>query len=112
MENITKEKILGELAAIGFARLPDFISLQDGVMTVKDFADLTPEQGAAVASLEKGTGGLKLKFYDKLKALELLGKSMGIFDGGVSQQEDSGLLQAILDATRDAPGGNSAASRR
>ena len=106
MENITKEKILGELAAIGFARLPDYISLEDGVMTVKDFHLLTGAQGAAVASVEKGTGGLKLKFYDKLKALELLGKSMGIFDGGVQQQEDNGLLEAILAASLDAPAGN------
>ena len=100
MENITKEKILGELAAIGFARLPDYISVTDGTFTVADFSALTPEQGAAVASVEKGSGGLKLKFYDKLKALELLGKAMGVFDGGVSQQEDSGLLDAILAAVK------------
>ena len=100
MEQITKDKILGELAAIGFARLPDYISLEAGEMTVKDFAALTGEQGAAVASLEKGSGGLKLKFYDKLKALELLGKSMGIFESGGQTQEDNGLLEAILQATR------------
>ena len=100
MEQVTKETILGELAAIGFARLPDYISLENGEMTVKDFADLTAEQGAAVASLEKGAGGLKLKFYDKLKALELLGKSMGIFEGSGQSQEDNGLLEAILQATK------------
>ena len=99
MDTITKEKILGELAAIGFARLPDFIAVNGGEMTVKDFHALTEEQGAAVASVEKGTGGLKLKFYDKLKALELLGKATGVFDG-TAAKEDNGLLEAILNSLK------------
>ena len=100
MENITGENVLRELAAIGFARLPNYIAVKDGGLSVKDLDTLTPEQAAAVASVEKGPGGLKVKFYDKLKALELLGKCMGIFDGVGQESEDSGLLQAILDATK------------
>ena len=101
MEQITQQKVLRELAAIGFARLPQFISIRDGEAEIKDFSSLPEELTAAVASVEKGTGGLKVKFYDKLKALELLGKALGVFDGGAVQQQDNGLLQAILEATKD-----------
>ena len=58
------------------------------------------EQACAIASVEKGSGGLKVKFYDKLKALELLGKAVGLFEGGAQAPEDNGLLEAILTATR------------
>ena len=55
---------------------------------------------AAVASIEKTTGGMKLKFCDKLKALELMGKVLGLFDGtGGEQVEENNLIDAILSAT-------------
>ena len=101
MERITTESILRELADIGFAKLPQYISVQDGELTVRNLDQLPPSLHGAVASVEKGTGGLKIKLYDKLKALELLGKALGVFDGSSAAEEDNGLLQAILNATKD-----------
>ena len=62
---------------------------------------LTPSQRAVVASVEKSTTGIKVKFYDKLKALELLGKHFGLFEGKENQEtsKDNNLLEAILRAT-------------
>ena len=92
--------LLQELWAIALARATDILQVKDGALQIRDTHDLTADQCAAIASLEKSTGGIKVKFYDKLKALELLGKSMGIFD---SRPEDAprqdNLLRAILEAT-------------
>ncbi len=92
-------KILEELAAIGFASYRDYVTLQGDTLVWADWSALPPEKLAAVAGVEKGTGGVKLKLYDKMKALELMGKIIGIFDDKPQQVEDSGLLQAILDTT-------------
>lgn len=94
---ISPEQVLQELAAIAFARVPDYM---DGDGNLKP--GLKPLQGAAIASIEKGNAGVKVKFYDKMKALELLGKYFGLFEGKESQEnkEDNNLLEAILQATR------------
>ncbi len=96
-KKISPERVLQELAAIAFARVPDYMD-SDGTLKL----GLKPLQGAAIASIEKSSAGVKVKFYDKMKALELLGKHFGLFEGKESQEnkEDNNLLEAILQATR------------
>lgn len=96
-KKISPQRVLQELAAIAFARVPDYMDSEGNLKT-----ELKPLQRAAIASVEKSSTGLKVKFYDKMKALELLGKHFGLFDGKESQEEkeDNNLLEAILQATR------------
>lgn len=102
-EKYSAEKLLEELWAIALARATDLLQVKDGVLVVRDTEALTPAQSAAIASLEKTTGGVKVKFYDKLKALELLGKHLGLFDGreDADDARQDGLLAAILEATKE-----------
>jgi len=93
--SISPEKILEELAAIAFARVPDYMVQEDGQMHLRE--DLKPRQRAAIASVESGG---KVKFYDKMKALELLGKHFGLFEAkGAQEDRENNLLEAILQAT-------------
>ena len=96
---LSGQRVLEELQAIAFARVTDYVQVEQGALVVCDSNKLTKGQAAAIASIEKVTGGVKVKFYDKLKALELLGKAMGLFEGMAAEQESNNLLEAILMAT-------------
>ena len=98
-KKISPQQIMKELAAIGFARVPDYLDLSDGQVRLKE--DLKPLQRAAIASVEKTATGIRVKFYDKMKALELLGKHYGLFEGKEQQedQKQNNLLAAIIQAT-------------
>ena len=101
MKKITPKKVVEELAAIGFARATNFLCVSDGELTIRSTDTLSKADQAAIASVERSTTGIKLKFYDKMKALELLGKHYGLFEGKESgEDKENNLLEAILQATR------------
>ncbi len=92
------DKILSELAAIALTRATDVLTMEGGTVELK--AGMKKAQGAAIAAVEKTSAGVKIKFYDKLKALELLGTYLGMFDAnGQGREEQSNLLEAILSST-------------
>ena len=101
-KKISPEKVMEELAAIGFARATDYLSVERNELTIRATEELSPRERAAIASVEKTSSGLKLKFYDKLKALELLSKLLGMTEGKTMVSGDKNdLLEKILAATEE-----------
>lgn len=85
---ITQNRVLQELAAIAFAKATDYAEIKNECVRIRDTAELDEQQIRALAGIEEGKFGIKVKLNDKEKALELLGRHLGMFKDKV---EVSGL---------------------
>lgn len=77
---ITQDNVLKELATIAFAKVTDFVTIENGVVIVKDTKDIPKDLLPAIASIKEGKNGIEVSFYNKDKSLELLGRHLGMFD--------------------------------
>jgi phage terminase small subunit len=100
---ITQDRVLQELASIGFAKGTDYASIDStGRVALKSTDSLTTQQKAAVISIKETQSGVEVKIADKVKALELLGKHLGLFDSGASSQSAEDRLVDYLKALEGA----------
>jgi hypothetical protein len=65
-------ELRAELEAIARARLIDCVDYAEGRVELRPVAELPPDALAAIAQIERGPGGVKVRLYDKLRAVELL----------------------------------------
>ena len=97
---ITQDKVIRELALIAFSNAADYANvverqaILDGVpledkdgnpvmyRTVEPVltAELTEDQKRALSVIKRGKDGFEVRPYDKVRALELLGKHLGLFE--------------------------------
>jgi phage terminase small subunit len=104
---ITAEKVLQELALLGFANMMDYMTIT-GSDAYVDFSKLTRDQAAAIQEItvdETGGGGgdnkreavqrTRFKLASKRDSLELLGKHLKLFTDRVEVTGDDALLQRL-----------------
>ena len=108
---ITQDRVLRELAIIAFSNAADYASIieKDAMVDVNGVTvpledadgnpikyrtvepvlteDLTEEQQRALSVIKKGRDGFEVKPYDKVRALELLGKHLGMWTEKVEVTE-------------------------
>ena len=77
---ITQDMVIKELAAIGFSKATDYVTIKGGVVCIKDTDALTEDQIRAIAGIKEGANGIEVKLNDKEKALELLGRHLGMWN--------------------------------
>lgn len=101
---VTQDMVLKELALIAFSNAADYakviekevtqsvegvevpvLDAEGNPVTYKTVEpiltdDLTEEQKKALAVIKKGRDGFEVKPYDKLRALEMLGRHLGMWD--------------------------------
>lgn len=98
---ITQERVLQELAAIGFARGTDYANVIAGCVVVNDTEQLTDAQKAAIIGIKQTKEGVEIKLADKGRALELLAKHLGLLAerlGYEDEVEDDPLTKSIKEA--------------
>lgn len=101
---ITQEKVLQELAAIAFANGTDFVTVTaTGLLDVKPTSKIPKEKLPAIAGIKYNQLGVEVKLHDKVKALELLGKHLGVFDERRSAAEaaENNIFDVIDQSTRE-----------
>jgi len=92
---ITQDRVLRELAKVAFVNPTDVINMDEA--TIRD--DANREDTAAIASIKVKTipaedGDIverEVKMCDKLKALELIGKHLGMFTDKIDFSGDVGV---------------------
>lgn len=121
--NITQDRVLQELAIIGFAKVTDFLRVvESSVEEPKDYpiedddgendesglpkvtetkffrgveiletAKMPAEAIAAIASIKQGRSGIELKLHDKVRALELLARHLGMLNDKLTVNADEEL---------------------
>lgn len=77
---VTQDMVVKELAAIAFARATDYAAVKDGAVRIKDTDSLSDEQICAIAGIKEGKFGIEIRLNDKEKALELLGRHLGMWN--------------------------------
>ena len=100
---ITQDRVLQELAAIAFAKATDYAEVKDECVKVKDTKELDEQQIRAIAGIKEGKFGIEVKLNDKEKALELLGRHLGMFKDKVEVsglEEEKKKLGDILEQLR------------
>lgn len=103
---VNAERVVLELAKVAFVNVGNVIDATDA--TIKTDAD--PEDLAAIQSIkvkDMGDMGIEreIRMADKLKALELLGRHLGMFNDKIrlDAKLNTGKLDSILEQLRDGP---------
>lgn len=89
---IDAKTILRELAAIATADIIDYAQVVDdgggGKVALAVTDTIPPEKRRAIAGIKATQAGVEIKLNDKLKALELLGRYLGLFTDNVKMTVD------------------------
>lgn len=85
---ITQDKVLKEIAALAFTDRTKIVSIGSleyqgnkyNRVIISDFSELTEEQKSCISGIKETKYGIEVTFYNKEKALELLGRHLGMFN--------------------------------
>ena len=106
---ITAERVIKELADIAFLRSDEVFTIDGDHVTVKDTAEMSDAARRALISASQTVtaagGTITVKLCDKIKALELLGRHLGMFTDKIRLEGEltvSGILEELVKRKEDA----------
>lgn len=81
---VTQDRVVYELAAIAFSKATDYVVIEKGCVQIRNTDELTEEQARAIAGIKEGANGIEVKLNGKEKALELLGRHLGMWNDKIN----------------------------
>lgn len=85
---ITQDMVLEELAKIASSDATDVAEVKRDLVKIRDTKDISPSQKGSIAYSKEDKSGIEVNRYDKLRALEMLGRPPGFFDPKPEDVED------------------------
>ncbi len=76
---ITQDRVLKEIANLAFTDRTGIVNLKNNSLIIKNFDELSEEQKACISGVKETKYGIEVTFYNKEKALEMLGRHLGMF---------------------------------
>lgn len=73
---VTADRLIHELALVAFANINDVVDPVTGQL----LSDISREDAAAISEVRVSGKGNEVRMHDKLRAIELLGKKLNLFD--------------------------------
>jgi len=99
---VTADNVLEEIRRVAFANAGDFFTWGPGGVVLKSSEDLGADKLACVSEASQTTtehgGTVKIKLADKMKALEMLGRSLTMFTDKVVVDDLRDMSDEDLDA--------------
>jgi len=102
---ITADRVLEELASVGYSKITDYLEVVEKdvvvgykkdasgqydyeqpivrtqkVVEIKETKEMDPDAIKAISEIKHGKHGISLKLYDKLKALDNIGRHLGMWN--------------------------------
>jgi phage terminase small subunit len=100
---ITQDMVLRQLAKIAFADIKDFVIWNNNTIKIKPSNEVDGTLLAEISESVSDSGRvLKIKRHDSLKALELLGKHLGMFKDKIEHSGDMVIKVTLPEGNSDA----------
>lgn len=102
--NITQDRVIIELKRIALSNMADFARWDGNTVNLKESDSLSRAKTAAVQEISEvvteAGGRTKIKHHDKIRALELLGRHLGMFK---ERPDDAGVNVSVSVTTEQVP---------
>lgn len=85
---MSRDDVIQELAYIASVDVTNLVQIRGGSVIVRDTSELTEAQRRAIAEIIPTKDGVRVKFWDKTKALETLGRTMALFTDNLNVRVD------------------------
>ncbi len=95
-----RDDVIACLSAIAAADINDYIEISGSSAVVRDIASLPPEKRTAIASVKNAAGGrgAEVHLYDRMKALDMLCRCLGMYSAEADDSEVLARLDEVLDS--------------